>query len=219
MLRVSMITMCHDTEFGLSSPNSWPGLNWCLSIHGSGVVWLPVIQIDLNCSLLPTTTIHIKIKTQFLVGMVYCYLLYDSIWCQVGTLFFHLMTWYTMWVLSVLHFQQRWYITYPTTRPGVESVLSLFSSNYLVHDAGTISAGIFCEHTLVAWRVLHRLVEWHWDERLIEAIEGHDHQAPLGQPHSDDFNMMHFCHGLMCTPPSMLCFDCNDTSSTFEPHL
>jgi len=132
-----------------------------------------------------------------------------------------------MQVSSVLHFWRRWYVTYPTTRPGVKSVLSLFSSDYLVHDTGTVStgilggvgsSGIFCEHILAAWRVLRRLVEWHWDERLIEAIRGHDHRAPLGQPHSDDFNMMRFCQGLTRTPPSMLCFDCNDTSSTFEPH-
>jgi len=43
-----------------------------------------------------------------------------------------------MRVSSALHFWQGWYVIYPTTRPGVESVLSLFSSNYLIHDAGTI---------------------------------------------------------------------------------
>ena len=41
---------------------------------------------------------------------------------------------------------------------------------------------------------------------------------PLGWPHSDDFNTMRFCQGLICTPPSMLRFDCNNTSSTFELH-
>ena len=64
-----------------------------------------------------------------------------------------------MRVSSALHFRRGWYVTYPTTRPGVELVLSLFSSDYLIHDAGTVSAGIlggvgsggiFCEHALVA---------------------------------------------------------------------
>ena len=164
------------------------------------VVWLLVIQID-HCSLLPTTTIHIKIKTHcechsssfisFLMAIV-CSLSYDLTWCWVGTLFFHLMTWYTMRMLSIW---RGWYVTYSMNRPGVELILSLFSSNDLVHNMGIISAGILCEHALVAWRVLHRLVEWHWDKRLIEAIGGHDHRAPLGRPHSDDFNMTHFCQG------------------------